>query len=93
MILLDIIDIPHNERIYRPIKEVVIDTIDTVRDTISDVEEVVTDSVSSSQVMLNGTGNPTNDSPSLLMAIVVVAAALALCAYAAYKYRRRHLAV
>lgn len=93
MILLDIIDIPHNERIYRPIKEVVIDTIDTVRDTISNVEEVVADSVSSSQIMLNGTGTPTNDSPSLLMAIVVVAAALALCAYAAYQYRRRHLAV
>ena len=93
MILLDIIDIPHNERIYRPIKEVVIDTIDTVRDTITDMKEAVTDSVSSSQIMLNGTGTPTNDSPPLLLAIVVVAAALALCAYAAYKYRRRHLAV
>ena len=78
MILLDIIDIPHNERIYRPIKEVVIDTIDTVRDTITDVKEAVTDSVSSSQIMLNGTGTPTNDSPSLLLAIVVVARHLAV---------------
>ena len=93
MILLDIIDVPHRERIIKPIKEVVIDTIDTVRDTVTDVEEAVADSVSSSQVMINGTGTPTNDSPTLLMAIVVIAAALALCAYAAYKSRRRRLAV
>ena len=93
MILLDIIDPGRPYRPVRPIKTIVEDTIDAVRDTITDAEEVVADSVSSSQVMINGTGNPTNDSPSLLLAIVVVSGALALCAYMAYKYRRRRLAV
>ena len=86
MILLDIAG---PGRHHRPIRRIVEDTVDTVRDTIVDVKEAVTDSVAQSDVVLNGTGTVDNGEPSMVLAIVVVAAALALCLALAYMYRRR----
>lgn len=96
MIILDIAGFPRRERIVRPIKKVVEDTInqardsiDTVRDSISNAQETVTDSVTKSEVIFNGTTTPTDDSTMLLTGIIVVVAVIALCLGVAYKYRRR----
>ena len=96
MILLDIAGYPHRDRIVRPIKKVIEDTIsqvrdsiDTVRDSITNAQETVTDSLTKSDVILNGTTTPTDDSSMLLTGIIVVVAVIALCVGVAYKYRRR----
>ena len=86
MILLDI---AYPGRHHRPIRRVVEDTFNTVKDSIADVKETVTDSVAQSDIVLNGTGTVDNGEPSMVLTIVVVAAALALCLALAYIYRRR----
>jgi hypothetical protein len=90
MILLDVAfpDRPYH-RPHRPIRQIVEDTVNTVKDSIADVKETVTDSVAQSDIVLNGTGTVDNGEPSIVLAIVVVAAALALCFALAYMYRRR----
>lgn len=94
MILLDIIDPSrhHHHRPIRPIRNVVEDTIDTVRDTIDATKDAVADSVTQSQLILDNTGAAQSEA-SLLLPIVIVALALAGCLYLAYLYRRRRAAV
>ena len=97
MILLDVLPITPEERIerIRRIKPVVVDTVDKVRETISDTIEAakdsLVDSVAQSQLILDNAGGASSEA-SLLLAVGFVALALAGCVYLAHLYRRRRLA-
>ena len=97
MILLDVLPITPEERIerIRRIKPVVVDTVDKVRETISDTIEAakdsLVDSVAQSQLILDNAGGASSEA-SLLLPVGIVALALAGCVYLAHMYRRRRLA-
>ena len=98
MILLDVLPITPEERIerIRRIKPVVVDTVDKVRETISDTIEAakdsLVDSVAQSQLILDNAGGASSEA-SLLLPVGIVALALAGCVYLAHLYRRRRAAV
>ena len=97
MILLDVLPITPEERIerIRRIKPVVVDTVDKVRETISDTIEAakdsLVDSVAQSQLILDNAGGASSEA-SLLLPVGIVALALAGCLYLAHMYRKRRLA-
>ncbi|MBP5777173.1 MAG: hypothetical protein J6W56_06430 [Prevotella sp.] len=87
MFLTDVLPIdPDRVRRIREIKPVIVDTIDTVRDSINATEDTLVDSVAQSQVILENAGQ---SEASLLWPIAVVALALGACLYLAYLYRSR----
>ena len=98
MILLDVLPITPEERIerIRRIKPVVVDTVDKVRETISDTIEAakdsLVDSVAQSQLILDNAGGASSEA-SLLLPLGIVALALAGCVYLAHMYRRRRAVV
>ena len=98
MILLDVLPITPEERIerIRRIKPVVVDTVDKVRETISDTIEAakdsLVDSVAQSQLILDNAGGASSEA-SLLLPVGIVALALAGCVYLAHLYRRRRAVV
>jgi hypothetical protein len=98
MILLDVLPITPEERIerIRRIKPVVVDTVDKVRETISDTIEAakdsLVDSVAQSQLILDNAGGASSEA-SLLLPVGIVALALAGCVYLAHMYRRRRAVV
>ena len=98
MILLDVLPITPEERIerIRRIKPVVVDTVDKVRETISDTIEAakdsLVDSVAQSQLILDNAGGASSEA-SLLLPVGIVALALAGCVYLAHIYRRRRAVV
>ena len=92
MILLDIIEPGRPYRPVRPIRNVVEDTIDTVRDTIDATKDAIADSVAQSQLILDNVGGAQSEA-SLLLPIAIVALALAGCLYLAHLYRKRRAAV
>ena len=98
MILLDVLPITPEERIerIRRIKPVVVDTVDKVREAISDTIEAakdsLVDSVAQSQLILDNAGGASSEA-SLLLPVGIVALALAGCVYLAHMYRRRRAVV
>ena len=93
MFLLDVLPVDpsgHARRI-REIKPVIIDTVDTVRDSINATKDALVDSVAQSQLILDNASQ--GGEASLVLPIVVVAAALAGCLYLAHLYRKRRVAV
>ncbi|MBR2096664.1 MAG: hypothetical protein IJ907_02080 [Prevotella sp.] len=98
MILLDVLPITPEERIerIRRIKPVVVDTVDKVRETISDTIEAakdsLVDSVAQSQLILDNAGGASSEA-SLLLPVGIVALALVGCVYLAHMYRRRRAVV
>ena len=93
MFLLDVLPVDpsgHARRI-REIKPVIIDTIDTVRDSINATKDALVDSVAQSQLILDNASQ--GGEASLVLPIAVVAAALAGCLYLAHLYRKRRVAV
>ena len=92
MILLDIIEPGRPYRPVRPIRNVVEDTIDTVRDTIDATKDAIADSLAQSQLILDNAGGAQSEA-SLLLPIAIVALALAGCLYLAHLYRKRRAAV
>ena len=66
----------------------VIDTIDTICDTVNATKDAVADSVAQTQLILeNGSGSQSD--ASLLLPLAIVTAALAGCLYLAHLYKRR----
>ena len=94
MFLADVLPIDPTERArrIREIKPVIVDTIDTIRDTIESTKEAIKDSVAQSQLILDNAGGAQSEA-SLLLPIAIVALALAGCLYLAHLYRRRRAAV
>jgi len=94
MILADVLPIDPDERArrIREIKPVIVDTIDTIRDTIESTKEAIEDSVAQSQLILENAGGAQSEA-SLLWPIAIVALALAGCLYLAHLYRRRRAVV
>ena len=94
MFLADVLPIDPTERArrIREIKPVIVDTIDTIRDTIESTKEAIKDSVAQSQLILDNSGGAQSEA-SLLLPIAIVALALAGCLYLAHLYRRRRAAV
>ena len=94
MFLADVLPIDPAERArrMREIKPVIVDTIDTIRDTIESTKEAIEDSVAQSQLILDNAGGGQSEA-SLLWPIAIVALALAGCLYLAYMYRKRRAAV
>ena len=94
MFLADVLPIDPTERVrrIREIKPVIVDTIDTIRDTIESTKEAIKDSVAQSQLILDNAGGAQSEA-SLLLPIAIVALALAGCLYLAHLYRRRRAAV
>ena len=94
MFLADVLPIDPTERArrIREIKPVIVDTIDTIRDTIESTKEAIKDSVAQSQLILDNASGAQSEA-SLLLPIAIVALALAGCLYLAHLYRRRRAAV
>ena len=93
MFLLDVLPVDpsgHARRI-REIKAMIIDTVDTVRDSINATKDALVDSVAQSQLILDNASQ--GGEASLVLPIAVVAAALAGCLYLAHLYRKRRVAV
>jgi len=94
MILLDVLPFDpaeHPKRVKElvpVIKEVVIDSVDAVKDSVGATKDAVADSVSQTQLLLDGVGASQSDA-SLLIPMAVITAALAGCLYLAHLYRRR----
>lgn len=93
MFLLDIlpVDPSRHARRIREIKPVIIDTVDTVSDSINATKDALADTVAQSQLILDNASQ--GGEASLLLPVAVVAAALAGCLYLAHLYRKRHLTV
>ena len=92
MNFLDVLPIDPAERArrIREIKPVVIDTIDTICDTVNATKDAVADSVAQTPLILeNGSGSQSD--ASLLLPMAIVTAALAGCFYLAHLYKRRLL--
>ena len=90
MNILDVLPIDPAERArrIREIKPVVIDTIDTICDTVNATKDAVADSVAQTPMILeNGSGSQSD--ASLLLPMAIVTAALAGCFYLAHLYKRR----
>lgn len=94
--LLDIISSypgDHHPRRLRDLKEsigepeeVVRDTVECVKDSLSD--SISVDSVASANVVPGAGGD---DASMLMWAVLVVLAVLAMCLYFVYSYRKHHL--
>lgn len=89
MILADMLpfDPAEHARRIREIKPVIIDTIESIRDSV----DAIADTTAQSQVIIDNVSQ--GGEASFMLPIAVVIVALAGCLYLAHLYRKRHLAV
>ena len=90
MNFLDVLPIDPTDpnRWIREVKPAIIDTVDTICDTVNATKDAVADSVAQTPLILeNGSGSQSD--ASLLLPMAIVTAALAGCFYLAHLYKRR----
>lgn len=91
MILSDVLPFDRSDKdqiieISRDVRNVVIDSVDAIKDSVGATKDAIADSISQSQVVLDSGG--ASQSEVSLGVMIVVAAALAGCFYLAHLYRR-----
>lgn len=90
-----LLDIAYPGRPYhRPPRVIkpVIEKMDSIKDVPADsvpAPQQVTDTITDSQAFVGNIGTGGDDNTMLIMSIVVVALALAMCLYFVYLYRKR----